>query len=59
MNGFPEKHPWMTFFIVIVGITGAVAVAQSFSPAVTKVAGVPRPLAGVGGRKLPPKPAGT
>ena len=45
-GGFTTQHPWMTFFLAIVGISAVVSIAQAASPAVTKVAGGP---------PLPPK----
>jgi hypothetical protein len=47
---FPEKHPWMTFFIALFSIGAVVSIAEAASPVATKLAGAP---------KLPPKPAGT
>lgn len=43
---FPEKHPWMTLIIAIVGIGAVVQIAYAASPVATKLAGAP---------KLPPK----
>jgi hypothetical protein len=55
-GSFTTQHPWMTFFLAIIGISAVVAVVQS--PTVQKVAGLPPILKKKGplaGPALPPK----
>lgn len=58
---FPEKHPWMTFFLGIFALGAVVNIAYAASPAVQKLAGAAglkkNPLAGAksNGAALPPK----
>jgi len=52
---FPEKHPWMTFFLGLVAISAVVNIAYAASPVATRLAGALKPPAPQGGAKLPPK----
>ena len=55
MSGFVEKHPWMTFFLAIFAISGAVAVIDDTTGVVRSVAGLPPKKKALAGARLPPK----